>query len=192
MQSALTPVEFAYRLPKYYEEYTKSKYFPAWVTLEKRLTKKAAEAGYISLSDLVEIARWGGNQYNRAGKVWRENTEEEVIAKTRHAVRNLDNPRIALEALLKIKQWGLTYASKTLRAISPQNYAALDSLLGKHIDECYLSETNVYELYVQFLRLCDQIRDDVSAGGPRKDMSWFLADVEMALFQFVWDGGEIV
>ncbi len=192
MQSRLTPAEFAYHLPEWYEKYTKSKYFPTWVTLEKRLTRKAAEAGYLNLSDLVEIAKWGGNQYNRAGKVGRENTEEQVITKTKDAIQNLNDPRIALKALLNIKQWGLTYASKTLRAILPQNYAALDDRLLQNISRRYLSETNVYELYVQFLRLCGQIRDNVSVGGPRKDMSWFLADIEMALFQFVSDGGKIV
>lgn len=192
MQNSLTPVQFAYNLPKYYEEYTRSKYFSTWVTLEKRLTKKAAEAGYLSLSDLIEIAKWGGNQYNRAGKVRRENTDEEVITNTKDAIQNLSNPRIALKALFNIKQWGLTYASKMLRAVLPQNYAALDSLLSEHISERYLSESNVYELYVQFLRLCSQIRDNITLGGPREDMSWFLPDVEMALFQFVWDGGEII
>jgi hypothetical protein len=192
MQNSLTPLQFAYHLPKHYEGYTKGEYFPGWVTLEERLTRKAAEVGYLNLSDLVEIAKWGRNQFGIAGRVRKENTEEEVITNTKDAIQNLNDPRIALESLLRIKQWGLTYASKTLRAVSPQNYAALDSLLREHISERYLSESNVYELYVQFLALCGQIRDDVSVGGPREDRSWFLADVEMALFQFVRDGGEIV
>ena len=192
MQSVLTPVEFAHQLPKYYHEYTGSKYFPLWVALEKRLTQKAVDVGYLNLYDLIEIAKWGGNQYNRAGKVRRENTEEEVITRTKEAVQNLDDPQSALKPLLNIRQWGLTYATKTLRAVSPQNYAALDSLLLQNVSKRYLSEANIYELYIQFLRLCCQIRDNVSVGGPRKNMSWFLADVEMALFQFVWDGGEIV
>jgi len=194
MQSKLTPAEFAYHLSEWYEKYTKSKsfHFPTWVTLEKRLTRKATKVGYLNLSDLVEIAKWGGNQYNRAGRVGRENTEEEVIAKTKDAIRNLNDPRIALKALLDINQWGLTYASKTLRAILPQNYVALDNLLLQNVSQRYLSRKNVYELYIQFLQLCGQIRDSVSVDGPREDMSWFLADVEMALFQFVWDGNKII
>jgi hypothetical protein len=60
MESSLTPPEFAYHLPRYYVRYAKAEHFSTWVTLEKKLTKKAAEVGYLNLSDLVQIAKWGG------------------------------------------------------------------------------------------------------------------------------------
>lgn len=191
MGSSMTPAEFARHLPSLYVEYTQSKYFPLWVALEAKLTAKAVNPGHLNLADLVEIAKWGGNQYNRAGKVKRANTDSNVVQMTKEAVQSLDDPRAALRAVLAIDQWGLTYASKTLRAVCPQHYAALDRLLLEHISRVHLPATEVTQLYSQFLSLCDAIRQAVSAPGPRQG-KWFIADVEMGLFQYVWDGNEIV
>ena len=191
MSSALTPAQFARHLPSCYSEYTLSDTFDMWVSLETTLSAKAINKGHLNLTDLVDIAVWGGNQYNRAGKVGRSNTDPDVVKITQDAIRKLDDPRAALRSLLVIKQWGLTYASKTLRALRPQRYAALDSLLLANINRIYLPASEVTELYSQFLDLCEEIRQVVSAPGPRQG-KWFIADVEMGLFQFVWDGNRIV
>ena len=43
--------------------------------------------------------------------------------------------------------------------------------------------------YVRFLALCNQMRTQVKERGPREGGVWFVADVEMALFQFASEGG---
>ena len=191
MNSSLTPAQFARELPACYEQYTRSKYSPVWFVLETRLTAKAVNPGYLNLTDLVEIAKWGGNQYGIASRVDKANTDEDVIEATSGAIERLDDPRAALRAVLVIRQWGLAYGSKTLRAVCPQNYGALDSLLLGNIDRHYMPATEVTQLYAQFLRLCEEIRQGVAEPGPRQG-KWFIADVEMGLFQFVWDGNSIV
>ena len=191
MNSSLTPAQFARELPACYDEYTRSPYSPGWFALEPRLTAKAVDPGYLNLEDLVEIAKWGGNQHGIAGRVFKANTDEDVIKATRGAIESLDDPRAALRAMLAIRQWGLTYGSKTLRAVCPQNYGALDSLLLDNIDRRYMPASEVTQLYVQFLRLCEDIRQGVAEPGPRQG-KWFIADVEMGLFQFVWNKNKIV
>jgi len=185
----LTPNEFAKQITKWYRIYKEhnSDYF----LLEARLTEKADVVGHLSMDDLVAIAKWGGNQYNRAGKIQRVNTKDEVREKTKRAIKNLANPATAFMSMNGIKQWGLAYATKTLRCICPQNYAALDNKLHQGINRCYFPSSNEVKRYVEFLSFCQQIREKVPEPGPRKG-EWFLADIEIALFQFIWNSGEIV
>jgi peptidase E len=180
----LTPKQFAKQLPKWYDIWEKANL--CYFHLEKRLTQKALILGYLEKADLVAIAKWGGNQYNRAGKVQRENTDDEVRKKTKEAIKNLGNPASAFMKMQSIRQWGLSYATKTLRCISPQNYVALDNKLHQGINRCYFPSNNEVKRYIEFLNFCQQIRQKVSVPGPREG-EWFLADIEIALFQFVWD-----
>jgi len=183
----LTPSQFAKQLPKWYEIYIRfnSDYFP----LEKRLTQKANALGYLEMDDLVKITKVLGNPYNIAGKIQRENTNDEVKEKTREAIQHLNNPARALQDMMCIKKWGRTYASKTLRCVCPHRYAALDSKLIRGIDQSYLPSTNnEAKRYEEFLKFCQQIQQEVSEPGPPfRGGEWFLADIEIALFQFVWD-----
>lgn len=191
-QKHMTPQQFTDYIPEYYKKYTTGKYFPGWIQIENTLTPKAKEMGYLNKSDLVEIAKWGGNQYNRAGKVKRENTEQDVMTKTARTIETINDPSLALISIIKIRQWGLTYGSKTLRAICPERYGALDRILLSHIDRKYLSSFNTIEKYVQFLQLCNQIKVKAIPKGPRKSNSWYIADIEMAMFQYTWDDNYII
>jgi hypothetical protein len=186
----LTPEQFAKELPKWHQKWRKHNvaYFP----LEERLTKKAHTLGYLEITDLVDITRTLGNPFNIANRVRRANSEDEIKEKTREAIRHLNNPAVALADMMSIKRWGRTYASKTLRCVCPSSYAALDNLLIRSIDSTYLPSRNEVARYCQFLDLCRRIQQIVSAPGPRKNGAWFLADIEIALFQFVWDKNKIV
>ena len=97
----LTPNQFAKQLPKWYHIWKEAN--PTYFPLEERLTQKAYTMGYLEMQDLVAIAKWGGNQYNRAGKLQRENTDEQVITKTEEAIQNLDNPASALQSMMSLK-----------------------------------------------------------------------------------------
>ncbi len=163
--------------------------------LERRLGSKARDRGRLELDDLVEIANWGGKQHGIHRRVQRENTCAEVRTRTAEAIERLDDPAAALESLLKIKQWGLTYASKTLRFICPSDYGALDSKIREAIDRTLLPRiydghtSSMVNGCVRFLALCNQMRARLKERGPREGGVWFVADVEMALFQFASEGG---
>ena len=186
----LTPNEFAKQSKKWYRIWKEAN--PSYFPLEERLTQKARLLGYLEKADLVAVAIWGGNQYNISGRVQRANTDNEVREKTKVAIKNLTNPATAFMSMNSIKQWGLAYASKTLRCICPEKYAALDSKLIGGINQSYLPSTNnEAKRYEEFLSFCRQVREKVPEPGPRNG-EWFLTDIEIALFQFIWDGGEIV
>jgi hypothetical protein len=186
----LRPQQFAEELAKWYHKYGEhnAAYFP----LEERLTKKADTLGHLEITDLVDITGVLGNPFNIANRVRKANTEDEVKEKTREAIRHLNNPAAALTHMMSISRWGRTYASKTLRCICPSNYVALDSKLIQGINPSYLPSRNEVERYCQFLDFCQEIQQKISELGPRENGAWFLADIEIALFQFVWDKNKIV
>ena len=159
----------------------------SYFSLEERLTKKATSRGYLEISDLVEITYVLGNPHNVRGRMQRANAPADVVEKTRNAMRNLDNPVEALKCICSIKYWGLTYGSKTLRCMCPREYGALDSVINDGVDPRYLPSRNSYEGYADFIHLCKQITDRVvGSNTSRADGLWFIADIEVALFQFLW------
>jgi len=186
----LMPEQFAKELGKWYQKWRKHNlaYFP----LEERLTKKAHNLGYLEITDLVDITCVLGNPFNIANRVRKANTKDEVKKKTREAIQHLSNPAAALTYMMSISRWGRTYASKTLRCICPSNYVALDSKLIQGINPSYLPSRNEVERYCQFLDFCQEIQQGILELGPRENGAWFLADIEIALFQFVWDENKIV
>lgn len=194
----LTPTQFANVLSTWYEKYTKSPYFATYFELETELSQKAKNKGYLDLDDLSRIAIWGGNQHGINQRLIFNNSPAKVMKVTREAIRQIADPAVALRTILEgIDHWGLSYASKTLRCMCPEKYVALDQKLRNSIDSSLLrtiydgdTKSMVYG-YLIFLDLCQDIQDHIVAPGPRSGI-WFPADIEMALFQFVWDGGQLI
>lgn len=180
----LTLDQFIEQVPYWYDIYARANatYFP----LEKRLTEKATSKGYLEIADLANITYVLGNPRNVRGRMQGANIEDDVIENTRNAIKNLNDPTKALRYICGIRHWGLTYGSKTLRCMCPQKYGALDSTVINGIDPKYLPSRNNYGKYADFVHLCGQIRDKVIQPGPRESGQWFVADIEMALFQFLW------
>lgn len=194
----LTIAEFAKAVPGWYAEYTQSKYFQTYLTLELRLSQKAIGLGRLGKADLADIADWGGNQHGIRQRLLAGNTEESVGESSSKAISLLSSPADALKAILSINQWGLSYGSKTLRFVCPRNYAALDQKLRGAISKDLLPliyDGNLASMvrgYLTFLNICRKIGQQVHPPGPRPGGVWFLADIEMALFQFAWDGNTLV
>jgi thermostable 8-oxoguanine DNA glycosylase len=195
---ALTIEQFADELPDYYQRYTQSQYYETYINLETRLSQKAKNIGYLELVDLVDIAEWGGNQHAIKKRLQAHNSPEEVKFSIKKAIQQVENPAIALrELLVGINHWGLSYASKTLRFINPQSYAALDQKLRNNIDRSLLPRIydghidSMVKGYLSFLDICQEIRSHATAPAPRSNR-WFIADIEMGLFQFVWDACKLV
>jgi hypothetical protein len=180
----LTLDQFTEQIPYWYHIYARANaaYFP----LEKRLTEKTTSKGYLEIADLANITYVLGNPRNVRGRMQGANIEDDVIENTRSAIKSLSDPTKALRYICDIRYWGLTYGSKTLRCMCPQKYGALDSMVINGIDPKYLPSRNNYDKYADFIRLCGQIRDKVIQPGPRESGQWFVADIEMALFQFLW------
>ena len=195
---SLTIEQFADELPDYYQRYTQSQYYKPYINLESKLSQKAINMGYLELADLADIAEWGGNQHAIKKRLQTHNSAEEVIFSTKKAIQQMENPAIALrELLVGINHWGLSYASKTLRFINPQSYPALDQKLRNNIDRSLLPRIydghidSMVRGYLIFLGICQEIRSHVTASAPRSNR-WFIADIEMGLFQFAWDGCRLV
>jgi len=180
----LTPDQFAKELPQWYQIWANANrnYF----AVEEMLTNKASRVGHLSMADLVEITKVLGNPHNIRGRVQKANTEATVIHATKSAILNLGNPIEAYKSMCGIRQWGLAYRTKTLRCVCPRNYAALDSRLHMCIDRSYFPSKNEAKRYYEFLNFLDYVIEKVSESGPRNG-EWFIADIEMALFQFAWD-----
>ena len=186
----LAPDVFAKHLPKWYDKW--AKHNPQYFHLEEKLRQKADAVGYLEIVDLIAITHVLGNPFNIRARVQKANSEGEVKESTAQAIQHLNEPESALRAMLTIERWGRTYSTKTLRCVCPQSYVALDSLLIRNISSRYLSSNDEVGRYIQFVRLCQQIPQNVNVPGPRQNNLWFLADVEIGLFQFVWDGGRLI
>lgn len=181
----LTSNQFASQLSGWYQKWAQvnNAYFP----VEKRLSEKALEKGYLEIADLVDITRVLGNPHSIRSRVQSNNTADSVIQKTENSILNIGDPLKALQWVCSIKCWGLTYGSKTLRCICPQKYGALDSRIIDGVNRNYLPSNNNYVKYAEFLQLCEQIRQRVTKPGPRDKEKWYIADIEIALFQFLWN-----
>ncbi|MBM3117943.1 MAG: hypothetical protein FJ006_00065 [Chloroflexi bacterium] len=180
----LTPGAFAEQVLKWYRIWANANrnYFP----VEEKLSDKASRVGYLNMVDLIEITRVLGNPHNIRGRVQTANTEATVIRATKNAILHLNEPIEAYKSMCEIRQWGLAYRTKTLRCICPRNYAALDSKIHVCIDRRYFPSRDEGKRYCEFLNFIEHIKQKVLVPGPRNG-EWFIADIEMALFQFAWE-----
>ena len=191
--------EFALELPKWHERYRLDKYYSGALKLESSIKDKTRLVGHLDVEDLVDIARWGGNQRGIAQRMKAQNSELHVRDVTAEAIQNLHNPETALRTLLDgISQWGLTYASKTLRFIRPEDFGALDTVIRRCVGKNLLGRINDGHLnsmingYGCFLELCKGIQNRVLLGNPyRPGGTWYIADIEVCIFQFGRAGGTI-
>lgn len=128
MGTKLTLKQLASQLEHWYQRYTESPYFQQYRSLEIGLSHKASDIGYLEKGDLFWIAVWGGDEerHQLGTLIDINNTSDDVIANTRDAIQQLNNPANALRSLLRINYCGVSYGSKTLRCIRPQEYAAFD------------------------------------------------------------------
>ena len=194
MQMSLT--EFALVLPDWYDKFTTSnKYYNSeYARLLEQLSLKAGHCGYLELNDLRAIADWGGNQHGRKRLVSENNTDEEVRAKTAQAIRVIDNPQKAIESILGLKQWGLSYGSKTLAFVKP-SHAMLDEQMCNSLQQVLPPIHDVNSSvrgYTAFLKHCTYLQGKVDARCPETEDQWRFLDIGQALFQFAQNGGVIV
>jgi len=190
--------DFARVLPTWYERYKLSHYFDGYRDLLVSLPLKAARCGCLDIEDLCLIADWGGNQHGVKQQLVRNNSPSYAQAKTGEAFRFIQNPARALEAVLGLKNWGLTYGSKTLMFMKPSEYGALDGArmrpaLNQVLPPIRDGDRNsMVRGYVEFLNFCRRLRSTIEELSPRQLDKWLLADIQSAVFQFTFEGGVIL
>jgi len=194
MDKKLNLQEFATQIEYWYQRYTESDHFHRYKNIEAGLTQKASDVGYLEPGDLLEIAIWGGDEerHQLGTKICNNNTYEDVVQHTREAISKINRPGDDLKSLLNIRYVGPSYGSKILRCICPEKHAAFDFHVRKAcadmLPEMIDRETEVIG-YIGLLEICSRLRELMNVPGPRFGGSWYITDIEMALFQYAFEGG---
>jgi hypothetical protein len=180
-----------------------------WIlSLEHRFAWVRTNLGRPSAPYLFkEMLQWGGSQ-NGVMQKFDDGVDEVCFADSlRSVIATLKVPASAIETSLGIPGLGLTYASKLLRFLDPQHYGALDSRIRKGLtarewidaggNEIRISDGSVpsmvkgYCLYLDELTALKRQLHGASILCPdsaiNKVGQWRLADIEMALFQYLTD-----
>ena len=137
------------------------------------------------VNDFVrEVMKWGGRTGNRVrGNLYKNHTEEEIaeiIAQT-SLLLGAGDLRAAITTIISLKGLHISYGSKILRMMSPQQAGVYDSILAG-----FLSYPLDAEGYVNFCADCqlvaERLKKRTIKHPLRKDGGWFVADVEAVIF----------
>jgi hypothetical protein len=136
------------------------------------------------------VCRWGG-YVGLAGRIVKQNPTSTIRQQFLSALRMLDEdpPDVqgALQEVNLIRQLGRpSFASKHLRFFRPDLCPVLDNIIAQRLQYEYDSGG-----YRQFSQDCLRVAEALQARGlenpmNREDGRWFAADVEMALFAFLY------
>ena len=192
--SKITLDRFAAVVPGWYTEYMDSKYYQGYLKLLEDLPKKVESLGYLEIEDLCRIADWGGNQHGVKQNLCRHNTPSLVQAKTKEAIGHYKDPGRAIEAVMDLQKWGLTYGSKTLMFMIPSDYAILDGHIRRALAQFLPSirdgdRVSMVRGYTVFLEICAGLQREVRGPVPGTQAEWRTADIQQAVFQFAQSGG---
>ncbi len=152
--------------------------------------QKAKNVKHLEVKDLQSIAEWGGPERGRPERIEAENNPNSVRTATKKAIEQVHSPEKSLRELLGLKQWGLTYASKTLRFIEPLEHGALDSWIRLSLTPILWDikdgkNNSMIRGYSKFLAVCKEIQHTANKEtNPRGIGPWWIADIGDALFEF--------
>lgn len=180
----------------------------AWISsLEVRfkwLRLNHATANTASIYLVREMIQWGGSQNGVLQKFDDGLGEVNLYEAVDRIIAGLSSPEKAIAAALGIQGMGLTYASKVLRFLDPENFGALDSRIRgaleaeapeakmpKIYDSNTKSRINGYKAFIDYIEILKGQLDVEKI--PRPDCAlplgscatgWRAADIEMALFKW--------
>lgn len=178
-----------------------------WIaSLERRfqwLRKNHASSVTSSLCLIREMIQWGGSQNGVLQKFDERLGETNLRELLTDVITNIGDQKQAIEAALRLPGMGLTYASKLLRFLDPDNYGALDSrvraalqgkvapsAIGKIHDG---NQNSMSKGYLEFLKYVSAIGQQLDSEGIARPpcnlptgarRGWRTADIEMALFKW--------
>lgn len=130
---------------------------------------------------------WGGSPYvgnkfmkHNAKKL--QDVHSAVLAS--HKYLNEKNDKAAIESLTALKGLDVSYASKHLKFLDPENAVVLDSIIVRE-----LGYENSEDGYVEFVGKCREWKELLNekriACGRSREGTWRVSDVEMAVFKHV-------
>ncbi len=134
-----------------------------------------------------KVFEWGGITGKKVGgNLYKHQTEKTVAKVVAESARILQNGDLesAIKKITSIKYLGISYGSKILRMLSPQQAGVYDSILYKNFS---YRETDGY---VEFCDDCKTVADELKKLGiksHRENREWFVADVEAVIFHFFYD-----
>ncbi len=141
------------------------------------------------VNDFVRsVFKWGGKTGNRVhGLVYKYQTEEEVAKVVAKSARLLQSGDLesAIDEITSIKGLHISFGSKVLRMLSPQQAGVYDSVIAAQFS--YPLEADGY---VEFCRDCQKVADELKKldiKSHRENREWFVADVEAVIFHFFYD-----
>jgi hypothetical protein len=128
------------------------------------------------------VCGWGGYS-GIAGRAIKNNDGEKLSAAFRsaHSHANAQDDLSAINSLLELSGFGVSFASKHLKFLAPENAVVLDSIISKR-----LGYEPTPEGYQAFLNDCRRILERAIAcklpyhGWGRE---WRVSDIEMAIFE---------
>lgn len=171
-----------------------------WISsLERRFERVRQQRGDAPIYLIREMIEWGGSQN---GVLQKFDDAIGTYCLTTQLTRILDamdrGRREAIETALEIPGLGLSYASKLLRFLDPENYGALDSRIRGALDPTVHGVPKIYDGhpssmvrgYCAFLGYLDTLKAElqrqnvVKPPDERGVPGWRAGHIEMALFQW--------
>ena len=201
---------FADVVPKYYAKYQNGDYYQGYCQLMNCLPRKARGLQGLDKKDVLDIFDWGrGRQYKGRFENHKDNTIPIVQTRIREAYKQRNKPERAYRSVTDLRGLGLTYGSKILMFMDPENYVALDGwhmgpMLGALIGVARSdSKRSQVQAYTKFLDVCRDIQRQAIAPVPCHPVAypnfpkdhkgrWLLSDIQQAIFQFIKEGNSIV
>ena len=148
--------------------------------------------------DIEIVYRWGGGfgpmlfarivnpQNNPIDKIRKQ-------AKMAFSALDEGRPVEAMEQLRTLKGVNYPFGSKVLAMRSPRNAPIWDNIAQATLSEFKIGGKRV-KSYEQFITFCQHIAqrlEERREANPRgTGGTWYLRDIEMAIFQFGWDNGK--
>ncbi|MYF79568.1 MAG: hypothetical protein F4180_06865 [Chloroflexi bacterium] len=146
--------------------------------------------------DMEIVYRWGGGLGSRLFNQIinsRSNSPDRVREQVKAAFFALgeDDPVQALEELKSLRWCGDSFGTKVLAMRSPESAPIWDEIAKACLSEFRIDGKRIRS-YGQFITFCKHIRSELQRKGkePPRGESWYLRDIEMAIFQFGWDNGK--
>ena len=129
------------------------------------------------------VCSWGGYA-GVAGRIQKHNLPGSLVKAFRmaHAANQRDAIVEAMNALLELSGFGVSFASKHLKFLDPARHVVLDSIISTRLG--YPRDVDGYCRFLVDCRMISRMLDDArispshEAGAP-----WRVADVESAIFQ---------
>ncbi len=180
--------------PKHYERFGKVDTGDTTAGIENEGTSLLKD-GLDDMQRINDFVRsvfdWGGNSGNRVRGNLDRYQKEEGITKEEFAKVVADSARMlkngdleaAINNIISIKGLDISYGSKILRMLSPEQVGVYDSIL-----EGELSYPFDAEGFVQFCADCKAVADELKKLGiksHRENGEWFVADVEAVIFHVI-------